>query len=59
VGLVVVAAPLQDATDAVVGALTVGGPSYRVNAETVPVLVEGLVAAAHRISWRLGHLKTG
>ena len=58
-GLVVLAAPLRDADDAVVGALTVGGPSYRVNATTLPGLTGLLLDTAARISWRLGHLKPG
>jgi IclR family acetate operon transcriptional repressor len=59
VGLVVAAAPLRDADDEVVGALTVGGPSYRVNAATLPGFTGPLLDAAARISWRLGHLKPG
>ena len=58
-GLVVIAAPLRNADDAVVGALTVGGPSYRVNPDTLPGFCEPLLDAAARISWRLGHLKPG
>lgn len=59
VGLVVVAAALRDADDRVVGAITVGGPSYRVNERTLPALTERLLRAADRISWRLGRLKPG
>ena len=59
VGLVVIAAPLRDADGLTVGALTVGGPSYRVNAATLPELTEHLLDAAARVSWRLGHLKPG
>lgn len=58
-GLVVIAAPVRDADDAVVGALTVGGPSYRVNTGTLPGFTDLLLDAAARISWRLGHLKPG
>ncbi|GAA0313040.1 IclR family transcriptional regulator [Kineococcus aurantiacus] len=59
VGLVVIAAPLRDADGRTVGALTLGGPSYRVNAATLPGLTELLLDAAARASWRLGHLKPG
>jgi len=59
IGLVVVAAPVHDAAGEVVGALTVGGPSYRVNAGTLPGLTQPLLDASARISWRLGALKPG
>jgi DNA-binding IclR family transcriptional regulator len=59
VGLVVIAAPVHDADDDVVGALTVGGPSYRVNSRTLPGFTAPLLDTAARISWRLGHLKPG
>lgn len=59
IGLVVLGAPIRGADDEVVAALTVGGPTYRVNDDTVPDLAAELVKAAAKASWRLGHVKPG
>ena len=59
IGLFVVAAPVRASDGTAVAAMTIGGPTYRVNEQTLPSLVEQLLAATARASWRLGALKHG
>ncbi|PWJ53876.1 transcriptional regulator, IclR family [Quadrisphaera granulorum] len=54
VGLVAVGAPVRGADGAVVAALTVGGPAYRMTQDALSVITERLLATAARASWRLG-----
>ncbi|MBC3762974.1 IclR family transcriptional regulator [Quadrisphaera oryzae] len=58
-GLVVVGAPVRGADGAVVAAMTVGGPTYRMTPESLPGTAARVVAAATRASWRLGAVKPG
>jgi DNA-binding IclR family transcriptional regulator len=53
-GLNAVAAPIRDAAGAVVAAVSVSGPAYRVTADRIPDLGALVVAAAAKISARLG-----
>jgi IclR family transcriptional regulator, acetate operon repressor len=53
-GLVAVAAPIFDAHGAVVGGISVSGPTLRVGPEDIPQIAAALVAEADRISRRLG-----
>ena len=59
VGLVVVAAPIRSADGLVAAAMTIGGPRYRLDEESLPGLAERVVEAAARASWRHGYLKRG
>jgi DNA-binding IclR family transcriptional regulator len=56
VGLNAVAAPVRDNTGAVIAALSVSGPAYRLDPERFEVVAEMTVAAAAAISRRLGYL---
>jgi IclR family transcriptional regulator, acetate operon repressor len=53
-GLNAVAAPIRDAAGAVVAAVSVSGPAYRVTADRIPELGALVVGAAAKISARLG-----
>jgi DNA-binding IclR family transcriptional regulator len=53
-GFVAVGAPVRDVTRAVVAAISVGGPSLRLPAERLPDIVAQVMAAAARVSGRLG-----
>jgi DNA-binding IclR family transcriptional regulator len=54
IGLNALAAPVHDRTGAVIAALSVSGPAYRLNEERRAALVEPLVAGAAEISHRMG-----
>lgn len=54
VGLNAVAAPVRDATDQVIAALSVSGPSYRMGEDSFAQVAKRTVAAAEAISRRLG-----
>ena len=56
VGLNALAAPVRDHSGAVVAAVSVSGPSYRLTPETFPDVVPRLLTAAQGFSRRLGHL---
>jgi DNA-binding IclR family transcriptional regulator len=53
-GLNAVAAPIRDAAGATIAAVSVSGPAYRVTADRIADLGALVVAAAERISMRLG-----
>jgi DNA-binding IclR family transcriptional regulator len=55
-GLNAMAAPVRDHLGAVVAAVSVSGPAYRVDAATLTARSDELTAGAARISARLGHL---
>lgn len=59
VGLVVLAAPVRTSDGALAAAMTVSGPTYRITAETLPGLVERLLATTERAAWRMGALRRG
>lgn len=59
VGLCAVSAPIRDLDGAVIAALTVSGPAFRVTPEAVEVLLPRLRAAADRISERNGYPRKG
>jgi DNA-binding IclR family transcriptional regulator len=54
VGLNAVAAPIRGHDDAVIAAVSVSGPSYRLSPERFPGVAGAVVAAAGEISRRLG-----
>lgn len=54
-GLVAVAAPVFDAHGAVVGGISVSGPTLRVGPDDIPDIAASVVAEADRLSRRLGH----
>lgn len=56
VGLNAVAAPVRDSSGRVIAALSVSGPSYRLERIRFDVVAEMTVAAAAAISRRLGHV---
>jgi DNA-binding IclR family transcriptional regulator len=57
VGLVAIAAPIWDRFGEVVGALSISGPTYRMDAETLQKYISPLIEAAQNISKALGHIK--
>jgi DNA-binding IclR family transcriptional regulator len=59
VGLNSVAAPIHGAAGDVIGAISVSGPSYRVQPERFTELAERLRAAASEISVRMGFFEIG
>ena len=50
------AAPVRDHSGAVVGAVSVSGPAYRLDRRRMADLAGALIDGAARISDRLGHL---
>jgi IclR family transcriptional regulator, acetate operon repressor len=56
-GLNAVAAPIYDAAGAVVAAVSISGPAYRVTADRIPDLGALVVGAAAKISSRLGYAR--
>lgn len=59
IGLVAVAAPIHDLKGRIIAAVTLSGPTFRINEETIPGLAEQLLAAGAKISWRRGYVKRG
>jgi DNA-binding IclR family transcriptional regulator len=59
IGLAAVAAPVRSIDGGVVAAVTVSGPTFRVNEDTIPGLAKHVLAAADEISHRNGHPKRG
>jgi DNA-binding IclR family transcriptional regulator len=54
VGLTAVAAPIRNAHGDVIAALSVSGPTFRLDGERLTHVVPALLAAAREISYRLG-----
>jgi len=54
-GLVALAAPIRDRAGAVIAALSISGPTYRMSAETLEEYVPPLTQAAQNISRQLGY----
>lgn len=59
VGLTAVAVPVRTLGGGVIAALTISGPSFRVNEGTLPQFLAPLEGAAAKISWRSGYVKRG
>ena len=59
VGLAAVAAPIRDLDGDIIAAITVSGPNFRVNEETIPRIARHVLSAAQDISQRAGHPKSG
>ena len=59
IGLAAVAAPLRDMDGEVVAAVTASGPTFRINADTLPGIAKHVLAAAADISQRNGYPKPG
>jgi IclR family acetate operon transcriptional repressor len=59
VGLAAVAAPIRALDDQVIAALTISGPTFRINEHTIPVVAPHLISAAAVISERNGYPKPG
>jgi DNA-binding IclR family transcriptional regulator len=59
VGLAAVAAPIRSMDGQVIAALTVSGPTFRINADSIPSVAPHLIAAAADISQRNGYPKPG
>jgi DNA-binding IclR family transcriptional regulator len=55
-GLNAIAAPVRDHTGAVVAALTVSGPAYRFDRQTLSDAAPEMIRAAAAISHRMGFL---
>ena len=58
-GFVAVGAPVRDASGEVVAALSVGGPKARMGGDRLAACTRQVVAAARRVSARLGHGASG
>jgi IclR family transcriptional regulator, acetate operon repressor len=59
IGLAAVAAPVRAMDGQVEAAVTVSGPTFRLNDDTLPTIAEQVMAAAAEISRRNGHPKRG
>lgn len=59
IGLAAIAAPIRDINGQVVGAISISGPNFRINAETIPALAPAVIEAADEISQRNGQPKPG
>jgi len=59
VGLAAVAAPIRDLEGDVVAAVSLSGPNFRINPDTIPLVAEHVMAAALEISQRNGLPKPG
>lgn len=59
VGLAAVAAPIRSLDGQVVAAVTVSGPTFRLNEDTIPDVAKHVLAAAAEISQRNGYPKRG
>lgn len=57
VGLVAMAAPVRTLGGAVVAALAISGPAFRLNERTLSELLPTLESSAARVSWRAGYPK--
>jgi DNA-binding IclR family transcriptional regulator len=54
-GLNAIAAPVRDHTGAVVAAVSVSGPAYRLDQARMAAIAAGLIAGAQQISEQLGY----
>lgn len=54
VGLTAVASPIRSAHGDVVASMSISGPTFRLDTEVMPELIEQLVEAAQEVSHRLG-----
>lgn len=54
VGLAAVAAPIHNLDGSVVAAVSLSGPNFRINPDTIPAVAEQVVDAAGEISRRNG-----
>lgn len=59
IGLAAVAAPIRGLNDELIAAVTVSGPTFRINPSTIPAIAEQVIAAADAISERNGNPKAG
>jgi DNA-binding IclR family transcriptional regulator len=59
IGLAAVSAPIRDLEGHVVAAVSLSGPTFRINRETIPGVAEHVMAAAVEISQRNGLPKPG
>jgi IclR family acetate operon transcriptional repressor len=59
VGLAAVAAPIKSLDGEVIAALTISGPNFRLNADTIPDVAPHVMSAAAEISERNGYPKPG
>jgi DNA-binding IclR family transcriptional regulator len=59
VGLAAVAAPIRTLDGQVIAAITISGPTFRINEHTIPVVAPHLISAAAVISERNGYPKPG
>lgn len=57
VGLGAMAVPVRTLGGAVVAALAISGPAFRVNEQSLPALLSKLESSAARVSWRAGYPK--
>ncbi|MFJ6661265.1 IclR family transcriptional regulator [Streptomyces sp. NPDC091377] len=59
IGLAAIAAPIHDLNGRIIAAITLSGPTFRINEDTIPGLAEQLLAAGAKVSWRRGYVKRG
>jgi DNA-binding IclR family transcriptional regulator len=58
-GLIAIAMPIRALGGHLIGALSVSGPSFRMDAATMTAHLAALTSAATKVSWRSGYLKRG
>jgi len=58
-GLSAIAAPIRDLEGEVIAAITISGPSFRINGHTIARLATHVLSAAGEISQRSGYPKSG
>ncbi|MFS8202293.1 IclR family transcriptional regulator [Streptomyces sp. CWNU-52B] len=59
IGLAAIAAPIHDLKGQLIAAVSLSGPTFRINEETRPDLAELVLEAGAKISWRRGFVKHG
>ncbi|WP_206439831.1 IclR family transcriptional regulator [Streptomyces scabichelini] len=59
IGLAAIAAPIHSLNGQVIAAVTLSGPTFRINEDTIPGLAEQVMKAGAKISWRRGYVKRG
>lgn len=59
IGLAALSAPVRSLNGQVIAAVSISGPTFRINDHTIPQLAEQLITAGNKISWRKGYLRRG
>ncbi|POX42950.1 IclR family transcriptional regulator [Streptomyces sp. Ru73] len=59
IGLAALSAPIRALSGQVIAAVSISGPTFRINDHTISRLAEQVIAAGDRISWRKGYIRRG